>query len=66
MAIRRSPFVESKSRTHEEIYADGHLTIDPTDWNSIPNVDADGDVQTVVNLPVWSINSQQLFSDIVE
>ena len=36
-----------------------HLTIDPTDWNSIPNVDADGDVQTVVNLPVWSINSQQ-------
>ena len=58
MAIRRAPFVETKSRTHEEIYSNGSLTIDPTDFNSIPNVDSDGNVQTIVNLPVWSINSQ--------
>lgn len=57
MANRRAPFVETKSRTHEEIYAAGSLTIDPTDFNSIPNVDSDGNAQTIVNLPVWSVNS---------
>ena len=59
MAARRAPFVETKSRTHEEIYTTGNLMIDPTDFNTIPNVDSDGNAQTIVNLPVWSINHAQ-------
>lgn len=58
MMIRRAPFVETKSRTHEEIYTSGVLPLDPTDFNTIPNSDGQ-DPQTVTNLPVWSICSQK-------
>lgn len=59
MMKRRAPFVETKSRTHEDLANLGLVTIDPTDFNSVPNVDSDGNTQTLVNLPVWSINYAQ-------
>jgi hypothetical protein len=58
-ANARRPFVECKSRTHEEIASEiNNATemIDPTDFNIIPN-DTGGSTpvaQTVVQLPVWS------------
>lgn len=59
MMIRRAPFVETKSRTHEDVYTTQQITIDPTEFNIIPNVDTDANPQTIVNLPVWSIHAAQ-------
>lgn len=68
MAIRRAPFVETKSRTHEDVYLQVNnpsMVIDPTDFNTIPNSNSDGDVQTITSLPILSMlsHSQGLGED---
>lgn len=64
MMKKRQPFVETKSRTHEEIAAvidDNSIMLDPTEFNIIPNVTSGGsgppEPQTIVNLPIWSFCS---------